>query len=319
MKKFGLLLFALITGLTVFAQQNTQYSQYMFHGLYINPAYAGYRETINMNAYYRSQWTSIPGSPKTMGLAIDGITNNDKVGLGLNIIHDKLDNERNMSLYANYAYRLRVSADPSQRLSFGLGLGFHNTSWNNDWDSTNPEVISKPNSFLPDARFGVYYSSLTFFAGLSVDNLLSSLIFDKQNDNLGTPPVKQYYLTAGAIVPMASDILFKPSFLLKNAEMGDTRALSLDLNAAFIFAERFTAGVSYRSGLSKKSTLSSNLKLPNAIIGLAEVMVSDQFRIGYSFDYSLNKIQNETGGTHEISLGFILNRQHQRVRTPRYF
>jgi len=319
MKKLGLILFALITGLTAFAQQNTQYSQYMFHGLYINPAYAGYRETINMNAYYRSQWTSIPGSPKTMGLAVDGITNNEKVGLGLSVIHDKLDNEKNMSLYANYAYRLRVSADPSQRLAFGLGVGFHNTGWDNDWNTTDDEAIAKPNTLLPDARFGVYYSSLTFFAGFSVDNLLASLIFNGKNDHQGTPPIKQYYLTAGYLVPVASDILFKPSFLLKNAESGDSRALTLDLNAAFIFAERFTAGLSYRSGLSRKSTMATDLKLPNAIIGLAEVTVSDQFRIGYSFDYSLNKLQNETGGTHEISLGFILNRQSQRVRTPRYF
>lgn len=320
MKKLTILFLGLIMGFCSYAQQSTQYSQYMFNGLYINPAYAGYREALNINTYYRSQWTGIPGGPQTMAFAIDGPTNNDRMGLGFNIIHDKLGNERNFSLYANYAYRLQMSDDASQNLAFGLGVGFLNSGFDNSKVITGDlEAIDIPNTFLPDVRFGVYYSSLTFFAGIGADNLLSTMVFNGKNNADGLPPVLQYYLNVGGIIPLSSDILLKPSTLVKGAERGDNRALTVDLNTAFIFSERFTIGASYRSALRNTSSLAENLPKPNSIIGLIEVLATNNLRVGYSFDYSLNKIQNYTGGTHEISVGYTLDRKRRRVRTPRYF
>lgn len=321
MKKLTILFLGLLMGTTAFAQQSTQYSQYMFNGLYINPAYAGYKEALNMNAYYRSQWTGMPDGPKTMALAVDNLSKNDKVGLGLNIIHDKLGNERNFSMYANYAYRLRVGMDPSTRLAFGLGLGVQSTGFNNAGVITgDAEVIDIANTLLPDVRFGVYYSSLTFFAGFSADNLISTMLFNDKNKG-EIPPVRQLYLNVGGIIPIADDILFKPSTLIKSAEKGDSRALSTDLNAAFIFAERFTVGATYRTALSSKNTSMDSRKLPNpnAVIGLIEVMATSNLRVGYSFDHSLSGVQNHTGGSHEISVGYLFERQKRRVRTPRYF
>jgi type IX secretion system PorP/SprF family membrane protein len=320
MKKLTILFLGLVMGFTSYAQQSAQYSQYMFNGLYVNPAYAGYREALNINAYYRSQWTGMPGGPQTMAFAVDGLTNNDKMGLGLNIIHDKLGNERNLSLYVNYAYRLQVSDDPTKRLAFGLGLGFLNSGFDNSKVSTgDQEGINIPNTFLPDARFGVFYSSLTFFAGLGGDNLLSTLVFNNKNNSKGLTPVLQYYFTAGGIIPLSNDILFKPSTLVKSAERGDSRSLTADLNAALIFSERFTVGASYRSAIKNKNTLARDLPRPNSVIGLVEIVAKSNFRIGYSFDYSLSKMYNYTGGTHEISVGYTLDRQRQRIRTPRYF
>lgn len=320
MKKLTILFLGLVIGVSSYAQQNTQYSQYMFNGLYINPAYAGYREALNMNAYYRSQWTGISGGPQTMAFAIDGLTNNDRMGLGLNIIHDKLGLERNLSMYANYAYRLRVSDDFSKNLAFGLGVGFINSGFDNTGvDTKDPEAIDVANTFLPDARFGIYYSSLTFFAGLGIDNLLSTMVFNDKNNTDGLPPVLQYYLNVGGVVPLSDDILFKPSTLVKGAQRGDNRALTTDLNAAVIFSERFTIGASYRTALKQKTGSTEKLPMPNSIVGLVEVIATSNFRIGYSFDYSLNKIQTYTGGTHEISVGYTLDRKTRRVRTPRYF
>lgn len=321
MKKLTILFLGLLIGTTGFAQQSTQYSQYMFNGLYINPAYSGYKEALNMNAYYRSQWTGMPDGPKTTALAVDDIMNNGKVGLGLNLIHDKLGNERNFSAYANYAYRIQMGWDPSKRLAFGLGFGLQNTGFNNGGVITvDDEVIDVSNTFLPDVRFGVYYSSYDFFAGFSADNLLSSAIFNDKNKG-DIPPVRQFYLTAGGVIPISYDILFKPSTLIKSAEKGDSRALSTDLNAALIFAERFTVGVTYRTALLSKNTSMESRRLPkpNALIGLIEVVAASNLRLGYSFDHSLSGVQSQTGSTHEISVGYIFERQRKRVRTPRYF
>lgn len=320
MKKYFILLLIAFSTAPVLAQQVAQYSQYMFNGLYINPAYAGYRGSVNFHTYYRSQWTGMPDGPQTFALAADMRTASDNVGLGLNLMSDRVGLEKRIYAYANYAYRLRVGWDPEDRLSFGLGLGFIHSGFDNAAARTlDPESVNIENSFLPDARFGVYYSNNTFFAGVGVDNLISRLVFNEDNGSTRIPPVTQYYVTGGGIVPLATDILFKPSVMIKNADNAASRGWTTDLNAAVIFAEQFTFGLSYRTALSSGSRLADDLRRPNSIIALAEFVAASQFRIGYSFDYALNKINNQVGGTHEISLGYSLNKGTQRVRTPRYF
>jgi len=320
MKKYYFLVLIVLSTAPALAQQVVQYSQYMFNGLYINPAYAGYRGPVNLHTYYRSQWTGMPDGPSTLALAADMRTAGDNVGLGLNLMSDRVGLEKRIYAYANYAYRLRVGWDPEDRLAFGLGLGFIHSGFDNAAAHTqDPESINIENSFLPDARFGVYYSTNTFYAGVGVDNLISQLIFNDNNGSMRIPPVTQYYITGGGIVPLATDILLKPSILVKNANSAVHRAWTTDLNAAVIFAEQFTFGLSYRTALSSGKQLSESLKRPNSIIALAEFVAAGQFRIGYSFDYALNRINNQVGGTHEISLGYSLNKGTQRVRTPRYF
>lgn len=320
MKKYYILLLIITATTAALAQQVAQYSQYMFNGLYINPAYAGYRGPANTHTYYRSQWTGIPDGPRTLALAADMRAANDNVGLGLNIMSDHVGLEKRIYAYANYAYRLRVGWDPEDRLSFGLGLGVIHSGFDNAGARTqDPESVNIENSFLPDARFGVYYSNNTLFAGVGVDNLISRLLFNEGNGSTRIPPITQYYITAGGIVPLTTDILLKPSFLVKNANNAVTRGWTTDLNAAVIFAEQFTFGVSYRTAISGGNRLADDLRRPNSVIALAEFVAAGQFRIGYSFDYALNRISNQVGGTHEISLGYSLTRGTQRMRTPRFF
>lgn len=320
MKKIFFLALISIATIPAMGQQVAQYSQYMFNALYINPAYAGYRGPVNLHTYYRSQWTGMPGSPRTLALAADMRTASDNVGLGVNLMSDRVDLEKRVYAYLNYAYRLRVGWNPENRLAFGLGLGVIHSAFDNaGWDPSDAEPISLENSFLPDARFGIHYSNNTFFAGVGVDNLISQLFFNDDASSAKVPPVTQYYLNVGGIVPVATDMLFKPSVLVKNANNAGNRAWTADLNAAMIFAEQFTFGVSYRTALSSGKNLSRDLSRPNSVIALAEFVAGGQFRIGYSFDYALSKMHNQVGSTHEISLGYTLNRGTQRVRTPRYF
>ena len=320
MKKILFLVLMAAFAAPVAAQQVAQYSQYMFNALYINPAYAGYRGPMNLHAYYRSQWTGMPDGPRTMALAADMRTASDNVGLGFNLMSDRVGLEKRIYAYANYAYRLRVGWDPEDRLSFGVGIGVIHSAFDNaNWRPTDAEPISLENSFLPDARFGIHYSNNTFFAGVGVDNLISQLFFNDDASSAKMPPITQYYLNVGGIVPMTSDMLLKPSVLVKNANNAGSRAWTADLNAAVIFAEQFTFGVSYRTALSSGKKLSNDLARANSIIALAEFVAGGQFRIGYSFDYALSKLHNQVGSTHEISLGYTINRGTQRVRTPRYF
>lgn len=306
---------------TVFAasaQQNAQYSQYMFHGLYINPAYSGYKGDLNLHSYYRTQWTNMDGGPRTLALAADMLTNNEKVGLGLNIVGDRVGGERMTSAYLNYAYKLRLNDAGTQNLSLGIGAGMLFSSYDNAGIITDqPEAVALESMFLPDMRFGVHYSTPTFFAGLGVDNMIASLVFNDEKASL--QPVMHYYLHTGTLIPMNADILFKPSVLLKSASRSDGRALTGDINAAFIFGERITGGLSYRTALSSGTGSTSNLPKRNSMIVLAEFVSNSNFRIGYSFDYPLSSTINNLGGTHEISLGYSIAKQRVRERTPRFF
>src|SRR5437899_5362889 len=115
-------LYILVFFKTAFAQQDAQFSQYMFNGLYINPAYAGYKEQLNLHTFYRNQWTGFPGAPKTMSLSIDAPMMLYNMGLGLQISNDKVGIENSLSVYGIYSYRLQINDEA--RLSFVLGAGF---------------------------------------------------------------------------------------------------------------------------------------------------------------------------------------------------
>jgi len=165
MKK--LLLLLLFFGLLKpesFAQQDAQYSQYMFNSLVINPAYAGYKESYNVSLLNRNQWVGIKGAPKTQTVVLDGaFFENQKVGLGLTIVNDKIGIQGQTAAYANYSYRLPVGAN-NTRLAFGLAVGVSQYTLNSDQatiDYPNDPNFNdgKQSYFAPDAKFGLFYNT----------------------------------------------------------------------------------------------------------------------------------------------------------------
>jgi type IX secretion system PorP/SprF family membrane protein len=303
------------------AQQDAQFSQYMFNGIYINPAYAGYREQLNVHAFYRTQWTGIVGAPKTVSVAVDAIANNGNVGLALQISSDRLGSQRNQSVYGNYAYRIPLNSDGSSRLAFGVGvgavqLGVDGTLLNpNEFEAGQPTGMQ--NTIIPDARAGVYFSNYRFYAGLSADNLVSQYV-DIDRYAFIAQPKPHYYLTAGMLVPLSQDILLKPSFLLKDDRGGPT---SLDLNAFVILAEKFWIGGSYRTGvkLYNKSYLQKDLSQLNSAVAAVQLFPSQNLRIGYAYDFSIGPLQGYSSGTHEISVSYFFSKKNVRMQTPRFF
>lgn len=305
----------------LYAQQDAQQSQYMFNGIYINPAYAGYQENLNLHAYYRSQWTGIQGSPRSMSAAIDAIANNGNVGLALQISSDKLGAQSYLSAYASYAYRLRMNEDGSSRLAFGLGLGVVQQGLDGSkLDPNDPEPdqpIGTLNSILPDGRLGVFFSNNKFYAGLSADNLIAQFI-DVKKDGLQAQPEAHIYLTSGVLIPVSEDVMLKPSFLLKDDRAGPT---SLDINAFLLLGQKLWLGGSYRTGIKlyDKSHLQSDLTNLNSMVAAAQVFPTDNLRIGYAYDFSIGPLKGYSSGTHEISIGFYFKTKKNRMVTPRYF
>jgi len=316
----------LITCLLLFSegtkgQQDAQFSQYMFNGIYINPAYAGYREQLNIQAFYRGQWSGIEGAPKTMSLAIDAIANEGNVGLALQFSSDRLGAQKNQSVYGNYAYRIRMNADGSSRLALGVGAGLVQLGIDGALLHANDPEILQPtgmqSTIIPDARAGIYYSDNYFYAGFSADNLIAQYININRYAFIPQPK-PHYYLTAGTLLPLSQDILLKPSFLLKDDGGGPT---NLDLNAFVIFAEKFWIGASYRSGIKlyDKSYLQKDLRNLNSISAALQLFSGSDLRIGYAYDFSLGPLQGYSNGTHEISVGYFFNRKKTRMLSPRFF
>ncbi|WP_316805663.1 type IX secretion system membrane protein PorP/SprF, partial [Pedobacter nototheniae] len=284
MKKIFILTILTINVLLAKGQQDAQFSQYMFNGIYINPAYAGYKEQLNLHAFYRNQWTGIEGSPTTMSIAVDAIANNGNVGLALQISSDRIGAQRNLGAYANYAYRIPMNEDGSSRLAFGIGvgavqLGIDGSLLNpNDFEVNQPVGIQS--TILPDARAGVYFSNNRFYAGFSADNLVSQYI-DIDRYAFIAQPKPHYYLTAGMLLPINEDLQLKPSFLLKDDRGGPT---SLDINAFLILADKVWLGGSYRTGvkLYDKSYLQKDLSNLNSGVVAAQFFASSNLRIGYA-------------------------------------
>lgn len=312
-------------GATAMAQQDAQYSQYMFNGVYINPAYAGYREELNLHSFYRNQWTGIKGAPKSASLAVDAIANEGNVGLAFQLASDKLGPQNTLAGYASYAYRLKVSSsDPSARLALGLGVGVvQNTIDGNlfepidGYDGRIPVGIER--SILPDARTGVFFSNDRWYAGFSVDNLIAQYMAKKSREIVFFPVQKpHYYLTAGMMVPLSEQVQLKPSFLLKDDRGGPT---SLDVNAFVLLADRVWLGGSYRTAvrLYDKSYLQRELSKRNAIVGMVEFFATPQLRLGYAYDQATGSLSGTSGGTHEISVGFYIKPKKVRMMSQRYF
>ncbi|SHH05072.1 PorP/SprF family type IX secretion system membrane protein [Pedobacter caeni] len=325
---FGLTVAALLPAK---AQQNIQFSQYIFNSLSVNPAYAGYKEEWFAQMALRSQWSGLDGAPQTGQLSIDGVADPTRknIGLGLQLTADKLGAQSSTSVYANYAYRLRLDAEDTQRLSFGIGLGLTQFGLDgNKLRAKDPDdrelPIGKISSSIPDMRFGVYYSSPKWYVGASVMDMFSgnksNEIFKWDSNPAGNLKRKRhFYLIAGTLLNLSEDTKLRPSLLVKEDFKGPT---SLDLSAMVIFGDRFWLGGSYRTGISlweKDYTKGQSLSQQNSISAITQFYVSERFRIGYSYDYITSKLSSIQNGTHEITIGMTFPGKDKRLLSPRFF
>jgi type IX secretion system PorP/SprF family membrane protein len=306
-----------------YAQQTIQLSQYIFNGLAVNPAYAGYKEDWTINLSSRLQWVGVDGAPKTSTLSVDGVTDPDtkNVGLGLLVTNDRLGPENNSAIYANYAYRIRLNNDDSQRLCFGVGVGAVvytiDGSLFNTGNVTDPSISPYiQNKLAPDFRAGVYYYSPLFYLGASVLNMIPNAYPDPVS--VFIKETRSYYVTTGFVIPISQDVNWKPSFLVKEDFKGPT-----NVNAAtyFLFGNVLWVGASYSTGvvLWNKPNLQTDLTRSNDLTGVVAVNITPQCRFGYSYDFGVGKLPGYQSASHEISFSYSFKRAKGRILSPRFF
>lgn len=292
----------LVAGLqSSYAQQDPQYTQYMYNTQAINPAYAGTRGMLSIYGQYRAQWVGLEGAPKTSTLAVSSPIGDSGLGIGATFTNDKVGamNENNISIDLSYS----VELNRDYKLAFGLKA----TANMLDVDYTKLQIYRPiydqniKNQFSPNIGAGVYLYSDKAYVGLSVPNFLST---DRYDDNEYTTMRQRahFNLMGGYVFDVSDNVKFKPAFLAK-AVTG--APLQVDLSANFLFIEKFTVGAAYRVDASV-----------SALVGF---QVTDDLFIGYSYDAETTKLARYNSGSHEIFLRFELLNRKQRISTPRYF
>ena len=299
-----ILIFALmLTCYAGFAQQDAQYTQYMYNTININPAYAGSRGVMSIFGLHRTQWVGLDGAPTTNAFSLNTPINNSNLGIGLSFVNDKLGPTTDNTISADVSYTLQMANE--YKLSFGVKASgnIFNLDVNklNPTNSGDPNLQNFKNEFSPNFGAGVYLHSDKLYLGLSVPNFLED---SKYNDN-DVAVFKErmnFYFIGGYVFDISPSVKFKPAVLSKVVQGAP---LQVDGSANFLFFDKLMLGAAYRWDA--------------AVSALAGFQVTDGLFIGYSYDRETTKLRNYNSGSHEVFLRFELFNKVSKMVSPRFF
>jgi type IX secretion system PorP/SprF family membrane protein len=309
MKRILILASILCCFTQVKAQQEMLQSQYMFNGLFINPAYTGTHSFAEATALHRAQWTGFDGAPRTSTFGIEGPLANELMGLGLTFMHDRIGDTRQTEVFANWSYHLLLDAEGKTRVSFGVRAGFSDytasltdTKVFQDGDPIFSQ--DQTNEFVPKFGAGVYFYSKLWYAGISVPTIFAADNNVRFNINdVGDRYFEPHtYLTAGYVFKLNSNLRLKPSFLLRYLNNAPVQA---DINCNLLVKNTFWIGASYRTG--------------DAIVGIFELNLGTDFRLGYAYDFTTSDLNTYNNGSHEVMLSYKFAKETVKTKSPRYF
>jgi type IX secretion system PorP/SprF family membrane protein len=310
LRKVTIALALSLGSLSISAQQDPMFTHYMYNTLSVNPAYAGSREALTVTALHRSQWVGFKGAPLTQTITMHAPLNNERVGLGMSILNDKIGPTNNTTLVVDYAFIMRLTEGSKLALGLSAGLSVFqadlaSVSLDEQDDPTYRNNID--NRVAPNFGFGAYYSRDRFYAGLSVPYLIENKYSSKQQLSGSTLVGKEkrhYFFIAGAVFYLADNLAFKPTTLVKFTEAAPIQA---DLTGSFIIMQKLLVGAMIRTG--------------DAVGFLVGLDITEQLHMGYSFDWSYGlQTGRYNNGSHEIMLryDFIFSSKRQ-IHSPRYF
>lgn len=291
--------------LCVTAQQEAQFTQYMYNTSSINPAYAGSRGCLSALLMHRTQWVGLDGAPVSNTLAIHtplGIS--QKVGLGVSVLNDRLGPSENNVVSVDLSYSVTMSE--SYQLAFGIkgtadmfNVDFNKVKLFNPNDNLGRESID--NRFAANVGAGVYLYSDKTYVGLSVPYMLENKYYDNDVQYVASERM-HFHFMAGHVFDIGGETKFKPSLLTKVVKGAP---LQVDLSANFLFFDKLTLGAAYRWSA--------------AVSALAGFQISDSWLIGYAYDKDTTRLGNFNSGSHEVFLRYELFRKYDKVVSPRFF
>jgi type IX secretion system PorP/SprF family membrane protein len=285
-----------------FAQQDAQYTQYMYNTININPAYAGTRNSFTAFALHRNQWVGFEGAPKTNAASINTNFNHSDIGLGVSFLNDNIGATQENNVSVDLAYKIPITVNYT--LSFGLksSLNFYSLDANklNIFQANDPEFENLNGKISPNFGAGVYLYSDKFYAGFSIPNLLETKYFTDNSVSINQRK-PSYNLITGYVFQINNVLKFKPSLLSKITQGAPTQ---LDFNANLVYLDKLHFGSSYRYNA--------------AVSTLIGFQFTPSWFLGYAYDWDATRLGNYNQGSHEIFLRYeIFN--DKRITSPRFF
>jgi type IX secretion system PorP/SprF family membrane protein len=300
----------LFTGFGVYAQQDAQFTNYMYNTININPAYAGSRGCLSVFGLHRTQWVGLDGAPTTNTFSIQ-MPLGKKVGVALGVINDRIGPSVENNISGDFSYSVPTSE--TFKLSFGvkasvnlLDVDFNKLNIQNRPASSFAQGIDQ--KFSPNIGAGVYYHSDNSYIGLSVPNILETEHYDKGTkigSTTTTYTAKErmnFYAIAGHVFDLSENIKFKPAVL---AKIVTGAPLQVDATANFMFNEKFVLGAAYRWSA--------------ALSALVGFQATDSWFIGYGYDLETTKLAGYNSGSHEIFLRYEMFNKYDKIVSPRFF
>ena len=293
----------MLTGIVSYAQQDAQFTQYMYNTININPAYAGSRGFMSLFALHRTQWVGLDGAPVTNSFSINTPIGNSKMGVGISFLNDRIGPTNENEISADVSYSIRTSE--SFRLSFGLKVTANvfnlDVSRLNPVSQNDPQFQNLNNSFTPNFGAGLYLHSEKTYIGLSVPNFIESNKYDSNSVAMFKEKMN-YYLIAGHVFDIGENLKFKPSLLTK---MVTGAPLQVDVSGNFLISKKFVVGGAYRWSA--------------AFSAMAGFQISEGIFVGYGYDKETTNLANYNSGSHEIFLRFELSKTYNKITSPRFF
>ncbi len=293
----------MLTCYSAIAQQDAQYTQYMYNTININPAYAGSRGVMSIFGLHRTQWVGLQGAPTTNAFSLNTPINNSNLGIGLSFVNDKIGPTNDNTISADVSYTVQMSE--TFKLNFGIKASGNLFSL--DRDKLNPkdpadDYLQQVNSeFSPNLGAGVYLHSDKMYLGLSVPNFLQDKKYS-DNDYAVFQERMNFYAIGGYVFEISPSIKFKPAFLTK---IVTGSPLQVDVSGNFLFFDKLMLGGAYRWDAAASA--------------LAGFQVTDGLFIGYSYDMETTRLKHYNSGSHEVFLRFELFNKVNKMVSPRFF
>lgn len=295
----------IVLSTTMKAQQDAMFTHYMYNTLWLNPAYAGTRDAFTVTGIHRSQWVGFDGAPVNQSITMHTPILNGKVGVGLSVLNDKIGPTKSTSIALDLDYQIRLNT--KSKLSFGIKslANMYNNNVNAlELDTKNDAAFAENTQrILPNAGAGIYYYRERFYAGFSVPKLLENK-FTSSNVNAASKEQRHYFFIIGTVIDLSKDIKFKPTCFLKATPAAPLQG---DITANFLVNNKFSIGAMYRTG--------------DAVGALLGYNFSEQFTLGYSFDWSMaNTTGKYNNGSHEIMLRYdLISKAKAKIKSTRFF
>ena len=311
MKSRLLVILVLIVTCFANAQQDPQYTQYMYNTQVVNPGYVGSRDVMSFGLLYRTQWVNFNGAPKTGTFTFNSpIGVMDDMGIGLSLVNDQIGPATETNVNVDYSYSILLSEE--SKLSFGVkaGLDILNVDFTklNIYDENDPKFQQNvDNNLQPQIGAGIYYNTNNFYAGVSVPNFLKTKHYDEGNlTNANVESVarerQHYFFITGYVFDINENLKFKPATLVK---VVSGSPLQWDFSANFLINEKFTLGAAYRWSA--------------AVSGMVGFQASDSIFLGFAYDYQTTDIEDYSDGSYEFMIRFELFNNAERIVAPRFF